>query len=96
MLQEVCRLLRLDAATVLKSNREECVDARCALVFVLGRLVTDRQLSEMMNVSRQCVNHLRRNQENRYKWSWQYRALCSELAKIVQRYEEEKCKGDCF
>lgn len=67
-----------------KSNREECVDARCLLVCALSRYgFTDMEVAEMMGVTRQCVTKLRGSLDIRKrKWSvrtnWQ--RICNELA----------------
>lgn len=68
---------------LIKSNREECADARCLLVCALSRFgFTDTEVAELMGVTRQCVSKLRTSLDLRKrKWSvrtnWQ--RICNEL-----------------
>ena len=74
----------VDFKGLMSSNREECVDARCLLVCALSRYgLTDHEVSELMGVTRQCVQKLRCSLDLRKrKWSvrtnWQ--RICHELS----------------
>lgn len=80
----VLRHTEVGERELLRSNREDCVDARCLLVCVLSRCgLTDMEVSELMGVSRQCVTKLRGSLDMRLrKWSvrtnWQ--RICNEVA----------------
>lgn len=69
---------------LMKSNREDVVDARCLLVCALSRYgLTDIEVAELMGVTRQCVSKLRTSLDLRKrKWSvrtnWQ--RICNDLA----------------
>lgn len=73
----------VDEEKLLRSNREECADARCLLVCALSRYgLTDTEVAELMGVTRQCVQKLRCSLDLRKrKWSvrtnWQ--RICHEL-----------------
>lgn len=73
----------VDEEKLLRSNREDCVDARCLLVCALSRYgLTDTEVAELMGVSRQCISKLRGSLDMRLrKWSvrtnWQ--RICNEL-----------------
>jgi hypothetical protein len=50
----------LDRHSVLHSNRQDCVDARSALVHILvGMGYTERGVSRLTGFSQQRVNHLK-------------------------------------
>lgn len=80
----VLKHTEIGESELLRSNREECVDARCLLVCALSRYGwTDGEVAAMMGVTRQCVTKLRCSLDlRRRKWSvrtnWQ--RICNELA----------------
>lgn len=83
-IDSICKHVEVERDMLLRSNREDCVDARCLLVCALSRYgYTDTEVSELMGVSRQCVSKLRNSLDVRLrKWNvrmnWQ--SICNELA----------------
>ena len=79
----VLKHTEIGESALMKSNREECADARCLLVCALSRYgFTDGEVAELMGVTRQCVSKLRPSLDvRRRKWSvrtnWQ--RICNEL-----------------
>lgn len=79
----VLKHTEIGESALMKSNREECADARCLLVCALSRYgLTDTEVAELMGVTRQCVQKLRCSLDLRKrKWSvrtnWQ--RICHEL-----------------
>ena len=79
----VLKHTEIGESALMKSNREECVDARSLLVCALSRYgFTDAEVAELMGVTRQCVQKLRCSLDLRKrKWSvrtnWQ--RICNEL-----------------
>ena len=80
----VLKHTEIDLVVLMKSNREDVVDARCLLVCAMSRYgLTDIEVAELMGVTRQCVSKLRSSLDiRRRKWSvrtnWQH--ICNELA----------------
>lgn len=83
-MNSVCKHGEVEECMLLRSNREDCVDARCLLVCALSRYgLTDTEVAELMGVSRQCISKLRGSFDMRLrKWNvrtnWQ--RICNELA----------------
>ena len=79
----VLKHTEVDLRVLMRSNREDVVDARCLLVCALSRYgFTDAEVAELMGVTRQCVQKLRCSLDLRKrKWSvrtnWQ--RICNEL-----------------
>jgi len=82
----VLKHTEIGESALMRSNREDCVDARCLLVCALSRYgLTDTEVAELMGVSRQCISKLRGSLDVRLrKWSvrtnWQ--RICNELPTI--------------
>lgn len=53
------RVMRVQRAEVLASNKEVAADARCLLVWVLSEDLTDGEIAHCMGVTRQAVNGIR-------------------------------------
>ena len=68
---------------LLKSHREDCVDARCLLVCALGRYgLTDTEIAELMELTRPCVCKLRMSFDDRRRkrmFSILWRQISNEL-----------------
>lgn len=70
VLGAVCRNTGIDETTMLRSNKEYCVDARYLLIHFLAQKLTDEEIATLTGIYRQSVNHIRNNFPNRLnKWS---------------------------
>ena len=56
ILGKVCGMTELSGEKVLKSNLEECVDARYMAIAVLSEKLSDKQIAEVSGWSVQLVN----------------------------------------
>ncbi len=59
----------IEESELLHSNREECVDARYILVYVLCSYLTDHEIRKFTGLSNACVNKIRNNfsgKENKF------------------------------
>jgi hypothetical protein len=71
ILSKVSEVTEIDKEEILKSNKEECTDARYILIQLLFKMgFTDTEVSERMGCSRQSVNYAKNHFEERLgKWS---------------------------
>ncbi len=77
----VCRHYGLDEARMLRSNKEECVDARATLVGILiEHDLTEAELVQLTGLTQQCINKLKNSVRFREK-GWTFR----ETMKAVRR-----------
>lgn len=61
----VCRITEMDKDSILHSNKEQCVDARYLLVYILSQHLTDEEISEVSGLSRTCANKIRNTFKNK-------------------------------
>lgn len=65
---------------MFSSNREESVDARSILIYILSeRGVTDSQISLLTGLTRQCVNKLKNSVRLRSR-KWSYRSSLQQVS----------------
>lgn len=69
----VCRHYGLEEARLLRSNKEECVDARATLVHVcISKGLSEAELVQLTGLTQQCINKLRNSVRFREK-KWSFR-----------------------
>ena len=70
ILSKVSEVTELYPEEILKSNKEECTDARYILIQLLFKMgFTDTEVSERMGCSRQSINYAKNHFEERLiKW----------------------------
>lgn len=69
----VCRHYGLEEARLLRSNKEECVDARATLVHVcICRGMSEAELVQLTGLTQQCINKLKNSVRQREK-GWSFR-----------------------
>lgn len=66
-LKTVERVMKVQRAEVMASNKEVAADARCLLVWVLSEDLTDGEIARCMGVTRQAVNGIRNGARMRIK-----------------------------
>lgn len=71
ILSRVSEVTELGSEEILKSNKEECTDARYILIQLLFKMgFTDTEVSERMGCSRQSINYAKSHFDGRLvKWS---------------------------
>lgn len=84
VLNNVCKAMELDAESVMRSNKEECVDARYVIIAVLSERLSDRQIAEVSGWSVQLVNKARNAFVNRCKFRWGLKGIYKELCIFVE------------
>ena len=70
ILEEVAEMTEISLEKVLKSNLEECVDARYVVIAVLSEKLSDKQIAEVSGWSVQLVNKAKNSFHNRCKSRW--------------------------
>lgn len=70
ILGKVAEMTEISLEKVLKSNLEECVDARYVVIAVLSERLSDKQISEVSGWSVQLVNKAKNNFHKRCKSRW--------------------------
>lgn len=66
----VCKETGVCESDLIHSHSEEAVDARYILIHLLSQKLTDSQISNMTKLTRQSVNKIRNNFQNKiHKWS---------------------------
>lgn len=83
MLWLVCDYAELPADEVLNSNREECVNARCALVKVLSEWMTDEEIAKYTGLTRAGVNKLRNGARERMR-RYSFKCLVECVQMVVE------------
>ena len=79
VLEKVSETTDVNVDSILRSNKEECVDARYIAIAVLSERLSDRQISEVSGWSIQLVNKARNNFHERCKFRWGLKELYKEL-----------------
>lgn len=70
VLLRVCEVTGMERGDVLRSNREECTDARYLLIRALGKLgLTDGETAALMGKTRQAVGYMRTRYKKTGKWT---------------------------
>lgn len=67
VLECVCKCTMMDEESILKSNKEACVDARYVLVHILSQRFTDEEIANLSGLSRTCANKIRNSFKFKYK-----------------------------
>lgn len=70
ILGKVAEMTEISLEKVLKSNLEECVDARYVVIAVLSEKLSDKQIAEVSGWSVQLVNKAKNSFHNRCKSRW--------------------------
>lgn len=80
----VCRMTGVDECSLFTTNREESVDARAMLSYVLSlHGFSDADSAELTGLSRQCINKLKNSiRYRRTRWTFKVtlQQICAELA----------------
>lgn len=80
ILGKVAGMTEISLEKVIKSNEEECVDARYVLISVLSEKLSDKQIPEASGWSVQLVNKARNSFHKRCKYRYglkeMYKKLC--------------------
>ena len=70
ILGELREMTEISLEKVLKSNEEECVDARYVVIAVLSERLSDKQIAEVSGWSVQLVNKARNSFHKRCKYRY--------------------------
>lgn len=70
ILGKVAEMTEISLEKVLKSNLEECVDARYVAIAVLSEKLSDKQIAEVSGWSVQLVNKAKNSFHNRCNYRW--------------------------
>ena len=70
ILSKVSEVTELQPEEILKSNKEECVDARYVVIAVLSEKLSDKQIAEVSGWSVQLVNKAKNHFADRCKYRW--------------------------
>lgn len=83
ILSKVSEVTELQPEEILKSNKEECVDARYVLIAVLSERLSDRQIAEVSGLSVQLVNKAKNSFKDRCKFRWGLKETYKELLSFI-------------
>lgn len=61
----IAEYFNIDANDVFGSNREDCVNARYCLIYILCNKYTDYEISKALPISKSGVNKIRNNFSNK-------------------------------
>lgn len=70
ILEKVAEMTEISLEKVLKSNLEECVDARYVVIAVLSEKLSDKQIAEVSGWSVQLVNKAKNGFHKRCNYRW--------------------------
>lgn len=84
VLECISRCAAMDVESILKSNKETCVDVRYVLVHILSQKFTDEEIAELTGLSRTCANKIRNSFKYKYK-KFSVRCLMEEVMKELQK-----------
>ena len=85
VLESVCKAMGLDADSVMKSNKEECVDARYLVIAVLSSKLSDKQIAEISGWSVQLISKAKNSFQNRCKTRWGLKELYKEMSIFAEK-----------
>lgn len=85
ILGKVAEMTEISLEKVLKSNLEECVDARYAVIAVLSEKLSDKQIAEVSGWSVQLVNKAK----NSFHKRCNYRYGLKDMYKKLQKFSIE-------
>ena len=83
ILSKVSEVTELHPEEILKSNKEECTDARYVVVAVLTERLSDRQIAEVSGWSIQLVNKAKNSFKDRCKFRWGLKETYKELLSFI-------------
>lgn len=70
IIRSICEVCDMDKNTILLSNKEEAVDARYILIYMLSIKLTDLEISKTTGLSKSLANKVRNTfSERRKKYS---------------------------
>lgn len=70
-------------ADVFGTNKEESVDARAVLIYILSsKGISDQEISSLTGLTRQCVNKLKNSHKYR-KTKWSYLASVKQISNAL-------------
>jgi hypothetical protein len=84
ILGKVCELTELSVEKVCKSNLEECVDARYAVIAVLSDKLSDKQIAEVSGWSVQLVNKAKNSFHKRCQYRWGLKEMYKEIIQVCK------------
>lgn len=70
VLGRVCDAMEVSREDVMRSNKDECVDARYVVIALLSERLSDRQIAEVSGWSVQLVNKARNCFHDRCRFRW--------------------------
>ena len=79
ILGKVAEMTEISLEKVLKSNLEECVDARYVVIAVLSEKLSDKQIAEVSGWSVQLVNKAKNNFHKRCNYRWGLKDMYKKL-----------------
>ena len=84
VMASVLRHYGMDEASLLHSNKEECVDARATLVGILiDKDLTESDLVQLTGLTQQCINKLKNSVRFREK-GWTFRETMKAVRKELE------------
>lgn len=82
----VCDITNISLNEIFISNKEEIVDARYILVYLLCDKFTDKEISNMTGISKSLANKIR-NTVNLRKEKYSFRCKMKEIKEKLAKYE---------
>jgi hypothetical protein len=82
----VCDVTNISLNEIFISNKEEIVDARYILVYLLCNKFTDKEISNMTGISKSLANKIR-NTANLKNEKYSFRCKLKEIKEKLVRYE---------
>ena len=83
ILGKVAEMTEISLEKVLKSNEEECVDARYVVIAVLSEKLSDKQIAEVSGWSVQLVNKAKNSFHKRCNYRWGLKDMYKKLLIFV-------------
>lgn len=80
VLEKVSKATEVNVDSILRSNKEECVDARYITIAVLSERMSDRQISEVSGWSIQLVSKAKNAFRERCKFRWGLKESYKEIS----------------
>lgn len=83
VLEKVSEVTGIERMSVIRSNKEECVDARYVAIAILSEKLSDKQIAEVSGWSVQLVSKAKNAFKDRCKFRWGLKELYKELCIFV-------------
>lgn len=83
LIGKVCIVCESDKQEILKSNKEETVDARYILIYILSTKLTDKEIAKVTGLSKSYANKVRNTFHKRIR-KYSLKKKFDEIKRLIE------------